>query len=329
MFKDKKILLFSAKFLGYHTEIKNKLEELGAIVDLFDERPKNSFTYKSLIRINKKLVKKPIEKYYKEIIKNKKDVKYDFILFIKGEVITLNSLKELKLSQSKAKFILYMWDSIVHNESIKELFPVFDSIYSFDPIDSKEYFNIKFRPLFYLDSYAKIARINFKIKYNLIFIGSNHISKYPTLIKLREFCKTKKIKYFFFIYLQDIKLFYLWKIIYKEFRIAKKSDFEFKTISILESIDYIKNSFCLLDIEKSNQNGLTMRTLEALGAKKKLITTNKNIANYDFYNKNNILIIDRKNPIISKEFLTNKYIDLPIKTYNKYSIDQWLKDVFS
>ena len=49
MFKGKKILFFSANFFGYQHEIKNKLFELGAEFDFFDERPKNTFLYKSLL----------------------------------------------------------------------------------------------------------------------------------------------------------------------------------------------------------------------------------------------------------------------------------------
>ena len=63
MLEGKKVLFFSINFFGYQTEIKNKLIELGAKVDYFDERPKNTFWYKFLIRLNKRLVKSRIEKY--------------------------------------------------------------------------------------------------------------------------------------------------------------------------------------------------------------------------------------------------------------------------
>ena len=59
-----------------------------------------------------------------------------------------------------------------------------------------------------------------------------------------------------------------------------------------------------------------MRTIEiALGMRKKSITTNLDIKEYDFYDKNNILIIDRKNPIINKEFLETNYHELRMKKF--------------
>ena len=38
-----------------------------------------------------------------------------------------------------------------------------------------------------------------------------------------------------------------------------------------------------------------------IGLKKKLITTNKDIVNYDFYNSNNIMVVDRANFQIDTE----------------------------
>lgn len=54
-----------------------------------------------------------------------------------------------------------------------------------------------------------------------------------------------------------------------------------------------------IEIQHPSQKGLTTRAFESLGTKTKLITTNPAIRQYDFYNSNNILIIDRNNPVIS------------------------------
>ena len=39
----------------------------------------------------------------------------------------------------------------------------------------------------------------------------------------------------------------------------------------------------VLDSAQDGQLGLTIRVLEAIGAKKKIITTNEDVINYDFY----------------------------------------------
>ena len=51
-----------------------------------------------------------------------------------------------------------------------------------------------------------------------------------------------------------------------------------------------KKAFCLIDLKLESHNGLSFRFYESLYFQKKLITNNKDVVNYDFYNSNNILI---------------------------------------
>lgn len=329
MFEGKKILFFSISFFGYQNEIKNKLIELGAEVDYYDERPKNSFWYKFLIRLNKKTIKSRIEKYYKNIIFKTQTNDYDYVFFIKGEVITPKILKSLQDKQKNAKYILYLWDSIKHRQSVEKLFPLFDKILSFDTNDVKNHPFLHFRPLFYLDTYAQIPLTQKRHKNDIVFIGTAHPDRYPVLMKIKNYCKSYHLNTYFFIYLQDWRIFYLWKLFSKSFSKAKKSDFNFEPINKEEIKNIIKNTACVLDIEKVVQTGLTMRTLEVLGARRKLITTNSSIKSYDFYNDKNVLVIDRQNPIISPDFIKTKYQEIDKDVYLKYSLGYWLLEVFS
>ncbi len=68
--KEKNILLFSPHFFGYGLEVASKMREMGASVDYFDERPGNDFWTKAIIRVNKSLLRRKIETYYTDIIKN-------------------------------------------------------------------------------------------------------------------------------------------------------------------------------------------------------------------------------------------------------------------
>jgi hypothetical protein len=91
----------------------------------------------------------------------------------------------------------------------------------------------------------------------------------------------------------------------------------------------LNDSICMLDFGVLNEHrGLTFRIFEAMGLEKKIITNNSDIANYDFYDPNNILIIDEKNINIPLSFLTSKYNPIPKNIYNKYTLDAWTKKVF-
>lgn len=128
--------------------------------------------------------------------------------------------------------------------------------------------------------------------------------------------------------MQDPKIYYARKLFSRAFRLAKKRDFSFTPLKKNDILNIIEKSNCVLDIERPVQRGLTMRTIEIMGAKKKLITTNKDIVNYDFFNRNNILVIDRNNPEIELSFIRGNYHELPMSIYKKYSIGKWLNDVF-
>jgi hypothetical protein len=327
MFHGKKILFFSANFFGYQNEITTKLESLGAEVKSYDERPKNTFFYKAMIRIDKRLLKKRLDKYYGEIILNNSKTNFDYVFFLKAEVITQDKLRELKKSQPKAKFILYMWDSIENCPSVQKLFQQFDTIKSFDPIDVKENDYLSFRPLFYLDEYKNLeSRV--QIDYDIAFIGTGHTDRYEIVSRVKKLCDKLNLKYHFFIYLQDPKIYYARKLFSKAFRFAKKDDFSFVPLLKNDILKIIKKSKCVLDIERPVQRGLTMRSIEILGARKKLITTNKDIVNYDFYNPLNILVIDRETPNIEVNFIRGDYYEVPLDIYEKYSLTNWIYEVF-
>ena len=90
-------------------------------------------------------------------------------------------------------------------------------------------------------------------------------------------------------------------------------------------------SSIILDIEHPNQQGLTMRTLESIGAGKKLITTSKSIQHYVFYNTNNIAIINRDacDHQIDSRFCDCTYQEPDESVYEKYTLRGWLKEVLS
>ena len=118
-----------------------------------------------------------------------------------------------------------------------------------------------------------------------------------------------------------------YKLYKKEFWNTKSDSFKYSPLSSNDISRIIEQSKVVIDMQHPNQKGLTMRSIETLGMRKKLITTNSDIVNYDFYNENNIYIIDRDNPVIKPDFFKTEYIPIPDKIYNRYSLAQWIFDV--
>ena len=84
----------------------------------------------------------------------------------------------------------------------------------------------------------------------------------------------------------------------------------------------------IIDVQMAKQNGLTIRTFEALGFNKKLVTTNKNILEYDFYDPQNIYVYDGKFDF-DNVFFTKPYKPLPKELKEKYSLSSFLDTLLS
>ena len=81
-----------------------------------------------------------------------------------------------------------------------------------------------------------------------------------------------------------------------------------------------------MDIPQEGQEGLTIRNVECLFLKKKMITTNSKIRNYDLYNENNVYIIPERNGREGlTQFLANKPKDPSETVLKKYDFINWVE----
>ncbi len=325
--RDKKVVLLAPCFFGYEQEIKNELEHLGAQVHFFDERPDNLFLTKVLVRLNfKKLITRKIDSYYFSIINSNTLLNADYLFIVAPEAICEHHLKEIKRVNPKIKIFSYYWDSIENKKSTNFLLDQSDKVFSFEKLDCEKFTQVRFLPLFYIQAYEEIRDSSEDSVYDVSFIGTAHSDRYLIVKSIVRTLNTKKV--FLFFYSPSRLLFFIKKIIDKDSQVIPFRDIYFKSIAKIEILGIIKKSNCVIDIHHPNQTGLTMRSIEMLGSHKKLITTNENIRNYDFYKCNNIFIIDRKNPVIDSNFLGLKYEPVSKEIYEKYSLRSWLIKIF-
>lgn len=322
--KDRNVLFISSKFFGYEKNIKSELEKLGAVVDYFDDRPSNDFITKVFIRLKLKFIlNKKIKIYYEKIFNEIKDKHYDYIFVISPETFSYKEFEIIKQLHPKARSFLYMWDSFTNKNSFNTL-KLFDKVFSFDSKDVKKH-NLIFLPLFYIKQYEELEFKNYE--YDLTFIATAHSDRYKIAKKISNLLLDERT--YFYFYLPSKIIYYIRRYFMKNYNYDNIENFRFKSLEHNKIVEIFSKSKVILDINHPNQCGLTMRTFECLGAKKKLITTNKNIIEYDFYNKNNILIIDRKHIKIDKRFFDVPYERIEKSIYQKYSIENWLKIIFS
>lgn len=321
LLKGKKILLFSQFFFGYEKKIAEKMREYGAVVSLYDEMSITKPLERAFLKISASIFSKKTECYYFDILEKEKENVYDYVLFIDCEMPTEKILKKYRETFSTAKFCLHLWDSLKNLKGVKDKFHCFDYISSFDRKDACDC-NIVFRPLFFLDAYRAKKEL-VKYEYDISFIGTIHSDRYAIIKKLLDSTKM----FFIYPFLQSTFIYYFYRFTKSEFKGTSISDFKFKKIESEKIAEVISKSKAVLDIQHPRQTGLTMRTLEMLGMKKKLVTTNSDIVNYDFYNERNICVINRSSPVIPEEFYKTEYEEIPESIYEYYSIGQWVLGV--
>lgn len=325
----KTVLLLAPKFFGYEIEIKKELENIGAKVIYYDERPKNDFFTKVFIRLNlKSLISKKIKKYYQNIEKKIVNIKFDYIFLLNVETVPLKFIDNIKNNNLNVKIVTYFWDSLNNRKQSLEYLNYSDSFFSFDSNDININKAIQFLPLFYVNDYKNIATKKNELVYDISFIGTVHSDRYTIIKKIEEQAKKFNLEIYFYFYSPSKILFFFQKLFKKDFKFIKWDDVSFESLNKSNVLDIIEKSKCIIDIQHPFQTGLTMRTIEILGAKKKLFTTNKNVENYDFYKNDNIFIINRNEPKLDFDFFKKDYKEVDTTIYEKYSLKSWLKTIF-
>lgn len=328
----KRILFFGVSFFGYEIEMKKELERQGAIVDYYNERSVTSSLARAIIKIHPYIFYLKTKSYYNQILMKYKNQKIDYVFFWSTDMVYPGIIKKIKRVLPGSEIINYQSDSIIKKKYIVKTLKYFDRTITYDRIDYlwlKEKLScVQFRPLFFLEDYQQHKSNNNQLKYKIAFIGTIHSDRFAIIKAIEKIALKEKYQIFMYKYLQSRFIYYFYRYTNKAFKGTKINDFDFDKISSKRIAKIYEQSFAILDMQYPRNNGLTMRTIETLAAGKKLITTNNDIKNYDFYNPNNILIIDRKNPLIEKDFFINDFIDWDKEMMDVYTLTSWIKDIF-
>lgn len=321
---DKRILMFSPAFFHYEDLIADKMRELGAEVDYFDERSVTSSFSRGLLHVSASVFRTHTYKYYDSILNLVRSRDYDYILFVKCDMADEKILQTFRCTFPKAKMILLLWDSMKLIEGIEKKFEYFDRLLSFDRNDCIAHPELIFRPNFYTDD---CLTYNEKEIYDWSFCGTIHSDRYNVIRQICSISMRRGYSYDLYPYLQSKQIYWLYRMLKKEFRDTKAEDFIYEKTSFEESVRTMSKSRAVVDIEHPKQSGLTTRTLLTIAMGKKLITTNEDTVNYDFYDPEMVWIINRNNVEIPEDFIKKPNRMPGDAFYQKYSLRRWVLDV--
>lgn len=226
---------------------------------------------------------------WKKEIKDKSSV----IIFDNGYKTAMT--KYIRKKNRKCKIIVFCWNTLNEENCRIKDDNYIDEIYSFDLGDVGKY-NLKFNNSFYTKD---IILEKIENQWDLFFIGWNK-NREKTINEIIKQCEIQNIKYNFKI-IKDIKDY------------VKYDDY----------LQLLNKSKAVLDITKKGQRGITVRAMECLFLKKKLITDNKEIKKFDFYNRNNIFILGEDNIEEMRKFINTPFEDIKQEIIDKYDYKNW------
>ena len=150
-----------------------------------------------------------------------------------------------------------------------------------------------------------------------MFFGSWSYDRFNVVKEVQQLCRDKKMTLFAKLYMPFQS--YIRRIISGEhfpFELLR-----FRSMSKSEYYDLMNNSDLIFDVPNRKQVGSSMRTIETLSLKKKLITTNKNVKLEFFYHPDNVLVWPEEKDDL--ECFVNKSYNAASLSYI-LNLKQWL-----
>lgn len=313
-----KVLFLAPVFYNYYQVIAEEIRRKGYELDIF--LFPSSFLYKLIDNFSAlRGVKKLYIDCYFAFLKKKLGKKYEKILVIKGSVVPTFFYDYLKERYPTTSYILYIWDDVKLDQQELSVAHYFDLKYTYNKTDAEKYGFI-YRPMFYvpfpnIDSVVKDT--------DVFYIASYREGRFSFSRKISELMKSYGMKMNVYLRVGMISQIFISK------RREYKSWFHSKNMPYLRMMEVLASSKICVELCRPGQQGLSTRPFEALATNTKVITTNADIINYDFYNSNNVIVVEEQNPIIPKSWVLAPYESIPENIKKRYSLSTFVNELLS
>jgi hypothetical protein len=220
---------------------------------------------------------------------------------------------------------------------------LFNKVFTFDQNDAIE-FQIDYKPIFFIKRDTPVNNEN-----DMLFVGKFSKDRLEVIDKILSISGIDNLKFFvklwpaYRIFLHNHLLYLLFKTV--KFRNSwidnyllnfevnegklKRKYLVTESINCDEVQNQLLRSNVILDIPYRFQRGFTHRIIEALANGKKVITINPEITKEEFYNPEQIHLLDPDNPQIDIGWIKRKS-SFPVSRYfSEVELSQWLKSIIN
>ncbi|GGC99231.1 lipopolysaccharide biosynthesis protein [Enterococcus wangshanyuanii] len=282
-------------------------QKLGIHVEKYFER--RTFIIKLLNYLDKKLNLQLASFFYGNWKKKLKEI--DFIL-LNSHFFSRPLIKYLNRHYPDIRIVVWYSNPVVRDTPVSFYSGLNCELWSFDEKDCEKY-GMHPNNQFIDRTKLIVTKTDDKYHSDVCFIGVDK-DRLPLLLELEQYFISKQIKPL--IYVVDSSK-------------NSRTDYAYKeALSYSELINYEGNTGAILDIVQSNQQGISLRPLEALFLNKKLITNNPSVQKLDFYRWENMFILTETNQEELAAFLEVPMVPLPESVTRNYQFSGWFANFF-
>jgi hypothetical protein len=239
----------------------------------------------------------------------KDDVKDADLIIVHVSYLTLNVCKYINKINPNARVIAWYWNKVDKN-TYPSLVKGNCELWSFDEENCKKY-NMKFNHQYYFKSFLENGWS--EKEWDVYFCGSDS-------------GRGKAILDIYSLF-QDLKIKVKFQVVYpKYYKIP--DEIKSSKISYEEVRKNIEKSSCILEIVRKGQSGPTLRLMESLYFRKKLITNNSYVISEEFYNPASIFVLGERDINDLKSFIECEAPEYDKKLLDKYDVMQWIENFY-
>jgi hypothetical protein len=309
------ILLIGLDYHDYARAIATELVTQGHSVSFHSIQPGKPHL-KLLRKFAPKFYQPALDRYHASLIEQERVTHYDVVLFIQVHQFSHANMTRLRSSQPGARFVLYNWDAVSTHDYTPYL-RYFDTVHTFDPRDARR-LGVRYLPLFCIRSFQDLPD-RFESPLSVYFVG-NIVSpeRYRAVQAFRRYCVEQGISFRYF----------LSTTVHGLTQMLKQGiipwDISLRSIPKARFIAMVEESAAVFDFANHHQAGYTMRVIENLCARKKLITNNPLIAQEAFISGDRAFVFQGLNFEGVKSFLETPLANAT-EVFREFHVQQFVQ----
>lgn len=335
----RRVLYIGAPYFNYYRFIRDELANQGYVVTYYNDFPNNSALLKGIAKLRRSSLRSRVHRHITSIIERHRDEPIDLVLVVSSQVLDADDLRALRTAFPQAAFVSYMWDALRVYPQYVPMMSLYDRVYSFDPEDCEDYSELRYLPLFYHHAFDAFEPQTDEAAVDLLNICTVRPNRLEFMQRFLPLLDEQMISVENYLYIHPLQYAYN-RVAMPGFRANRTMTFRFKPMAQQDVIAAMARTRATIDIPYHLQSGLTMRTIETIGAQRKLVTSNPRVLDEPFYCRENVMllsaeqvapgaVLDAELADEIRQFCRLPFKPLPDDVRQQYGITRWVQTIAS